>query len=98
MNGTIIRDLMKYVGTQDLRELFEALHNWGYGQDFTYSKASENIPMFIRAFVMADYVDSPFPISSFVQANRYLKENGDEPLTEKEEREIYKAWRKLGVN
>lgn len=50
--------LVKILDMDDLRDLFEAIHQWGYNRDFTYrdGQARSSVQQYLRRWLRETYL------------------------------------------
>ena len=54
VNNKLIK---RTLGFEDMREFCEAIHNWGYSRDFTYSIVPDNWDRYLRTFLRERFLE-----------------------------------------
>ena len=47
----------KILGFEDMRDFFEAIHQWGYSRDFTYQRTEYNLQSYLRLWLREEYLN-----------------------------------------
>lgn len=73
-----IKALMELTDTEDLRDTFRILSQWGDAQNFTFSKAPYSLKRYMKAFIINRYINTDYPATSISNAEYEAGEKLDD--------------------